>query len=184
MNQLPFETPWVAERKPEFVAPVRKPQKTRGRSRIMEPVRLTHILVPINFSSQSRSTAEYAREFALRLHARIALLHVFEPLADPYESAVTQQMLEREAAAQSACWQQLLLLRDAVTRRSNQPACEPCFRVGRPEVEIVAAAEILQVDLIIISAHDRTGLAPSWVGSTTARVVRHAPCPVLAVRGV
>jgi nucleotide-binding universal stress UspA family protein len=40
----------------------------------------------------------------------------------------------------------------------------------------------LKVDLIIISTHGRTGLKHALLGSTTERVVRHAPCPVLVVR--
>ena len=55
-------------------------------------------------------------------------------------------------------------------------------RQGRSFHEIADAARTLQVDLIIISTHGYTGLKHALLGSTTERVVRHAPCPVLVVR--
>lgn len=37
-------------------------------------------------------------------------------------------------------------------------------------------------DLVVMGTHGRTGLARILLGSVTEQVVRHAPCPVLAVR--
>jgi nucleotide-binding universal stress UspA family protein len=53
----------------------------------------------------------------------------------------------------------------------------------RPFAEIVQAAKALNVDLIVIGTHGRTGLDHLLIGSTAERVVRHAHCPVLVVRG-
>ena len=53
---------------------------------------------------------------------------------------------------------------------------------GRSFQLIVDSARMLKVDLIIISTHGYTGLKHVLLGSTTERVVRHAPCPVLVVR--
>ena len=54
--------------------------------------------------------------------------------------------------------------------------------IGRPWKKIVEVAERAEVDLIVMSTHGRHGLADSMLGSTTERVVRHAPCPVLVNR--
>lgn len=54
-------------------------------------------------------------------------------------------------------------------------------RRGSPASAIVAAAEQLEVDLIIIASHS-PGLADYFLGSTASRVVRHAKCPVLVDR--
>jgi hypothetical protein len=43
-------------------------------------------------------------------------------------------------------------------------------------------AEIMDIDLILISTHGRSGLAHVFLGSTAEKVVRHAPCPVFVVR--
>ena len=55
-------------------------------------------------------------------------------------------------------------------------------RQGRSFHEIAEAARTLKADLIIISTHGYSGLKHALLGSTTERVVRHAPCPVLVVR--
>jgi nucleotide-binding universal stress UspA family protein len=53
---------------------------------------------------------------------------------------------------------------------------------GRAFQEVVRAARGLQVDLIIMATHGYTGIKHVLLGSTTERVVRYAPCPVLVVR--
>jgi nucleotide-binding universal stress UspA family protein len=57
-------------------------------------------------------------------------------------------------------------------------------RFAPPHVGIAEAARELEMDLIVISAQGRTGLARVLLGCTAARVVRHASCPVLTVRPV
>ncbi|MGF1598475.1 MAG: universal stress protein [Acidimicrobiales bacterium] len=47
---------------------------------------------------------------------------------------------------------------------------------------IVDFAGRLPASLIALATHGRTGLARSAVGSVTAEIVRHAPCPVLVTR--
>lgn len=54
-------------------------------------------------------------------------------------------------------------------------------RRGSPASAIVAAAEQMEIDLIIIASHS-PGLADYFLGSTASRVVRHAKCPVLVDR--
>ena len=54
-------------------------------------------------------------------------------------------------------------------------------RSGRPAATILAAAEEKGTDLIIIAPH-QLGLKDYLLGSTAARVVRHATCSVLVVR--
>jgi nucleotide-binding universal stress UspA family protein len=59
---------------------------------------------------------------------------------------------------------------------------EAYLRVGCPFDEIVQMANHLNVDLIIIGSHGRTGLTHLLLGSTAERVVEHAQCPVLVVK--
>jgi len=54
-------------------------------------------------------------------------------------------------------------------------------RNGQPASEILSVAKDHDVDLIIIASH-RPGLQDYFLGSTAARVVRHAQCPVLVER--
>ena len=53
---------------------------------------------------------------------------------------------------------------------------------GKPFEEIVATAEALNADLVIIGTHGAMGLRRDLLGSTAERVARYANCPVLIVR--
>ncbi len=55
------------------------------------------------------------------------------------------------------------------------------LRSGHAANEILEAAKSHNADLIIIASH-RPGLSDYFLGSTAARVVRHAGCPVLVDR--
>ncbi len=52
-------------------------------------------------------------------------------------------------------------------------------KTGVPWEEIVAAADELDCDLIVMSTHGRTGLWHALIGSTAERVTRHSTRPVL-----
>lgn len=54
-------------------------------------------------------------------------------------------------------------------------------RTGQSSQTILATAEELGVDLIMVASH-RPGLQDYLLGSTAARVVRHATCSVLVGR--
>ena len=53
--------------------------------------------------------------------------------------------------------------------------------IGTPYKKIVEKAALESSDMIVMSTHGRTGLAHMLIGSVTERVLRRAPCPVLAV---
>ncbi len=54
---------------------------------------------------------------------------------------------------------------------------------GHPPTRILAVAEEVNADVIVIASHD-PGLADYLLGSVAARVVRHAHCSVMVVRNV
>src|SRR6185312_8292888 len=62
--------------------------------------------------------------------------------------------------------------------------CEVEHRVefGRPADKIVATAERLHADLIVIGLTGMDALAENRPGTTALQVISHAPCPVLVVR--
>jgi nucleotide-binding universal stress UspA family protein len=53
---------------------------------------------------------------------------------------------------------------------------------GAPAATIVATAEELGAELIVVGTHGHTGLARLALGSVAESVLRNATCSVLAVR--
>jgi nucleotide-binding universal stress UspA family protein len=152
----------------------------RTRNEALQPKwELRNILVPIDFSEPSKKALSYALSFAKQNGGRITLLHVIEPIF-VYPDAVYPVMMDIDlgpAGAKKAF--RKLCKEEHVDRHLVR---NMLIRRGTPHQEIAQAARELEADLIIIATNGYTGLAHVLLGSTTERVVRHAPCPVLVVR--
>lgn len=163
----------------------RSPQESLPESReVAKPGRpalnIQQILVPTDFSEYSKKALKYAVSIAEQLGAKITLLHVVESLAASYPYAGYPFVVEPDeivsaarATANQICKEEKI---------NPQLIRETLVQEGISYREIVETAKALKMDLIIIATHGRTGLANVLLGSTTERVVRHAPCPVLVVR--
>lgn len=137
---------------------------------------LKRILVPVDFSNCSRKALDYARPFAKQFGAELILLHVMEPFV---ALSVPEMLPEKTEWSAERVQGTLEELRAMV---SDDIASRAMVRQGSPHVEIVDVARELDVDLIILSTHGRTGLDHVLLGSTAEKVVRRAACPVLIVR--
>lgn len=135
--------------------------------------KLSKILVPVDFSDCSKKALDYAIPFARQFGATLHLLYVIEPYPAvpemaPYDSEKIQDgRRELEALGKGV---------------GDVVPCRTLVRAGFAATEIAEAATDVGADLIIISTHGRKGLSRLFLGSTTERVVRSAPCPVLIVR--
>lgn len=143
-------------------------------------LKLTSILVPSDFSPESKKALTYAVAFARQFHAKLTLLHVIEPSGTPdfakaFPLAMEDDQVMRECKRE---------LEKVVQESEIEPELieKILVRFGRAYNEITDAARSLKSDLIIISTHGYTGLKHALMGSTSERVVRHAKCPVLVVR--
>jgi nucleotide-binding universal stress UspA family protein len=58
----------------------------------------------------------------------------------------------------------------------------PIVMAGAPRETIVAMAETLRADLLIIGTHSQRRVFDVLLGGTAAYVSRHASCPVLMVK--
>ena len=159
----------------------------RGQSTIptspVEPassLRLKSILVPIDFSGPSNKALRYAVPFAEQFGAKLILLHVIEPVATPDFAKSFPLSMENDKVM-ALCKGRL---EDVIKEEAIDPRLleKVLVRWGRSCQAITEAARTLKADLIIISTNGYTGIKHAVLGSTTERVVRHAPCPVLVVR--
>ena len=157
-----------------------KSSSRRGAAKVLQGTTLRRILVPIDFSPESLKTLHFAKLLATRFGARLHLIHVVSPgvIYSPRPVMVPPAFSEEAIAARA--WQRMkeLLEELSLSARSN-----PCtVRSGTTVNEINAAARKIDADLIAIGTRGFTGLKRILIGSTTERVVRQAPCPVLVVR--
>jgi nucleotide-binding universal stress UspA family protein len=58
----------------------------------------------------------------------------------------------------------------------------PLLKVGHPRQIIVATAEALGVDLLVIGAHSKRSFLDVLLGGTATAVSRNAPCAVVMVQ--
>ena len=137
------------------------------------------ILVPIDFSECSKKALRYAIAVARQFGAELLCLHVVEIPFGAGEAGIVVEMQRYRNKLQSEGQRSLA---EMVRAEAREVTAKPLMRSGAPHQEITLAAGELKADLIVISTHGRTGLGRFFLGGTTERVVRHAPCPVLVVR--
>jgi universal stress protein A len=144
------------------------------------------ILVPIDFSEHSKRTVSYATKTASRHNSTIYLLHVFQ-IPDYVVTSYARrrqncaEVQSQVDAAEQEARENLEAFAEELSNKGIK--VQPYLRVGYPFDEIVLMANHFQVDLIIIGSHGRGAISRLLVGSTAERVVEHAPCPVLVVKG-
>ena len=169
------------------VMPVRRSSGLARRARVTvktlpeSALRVKKILVPTDFSAESKKALNYAQAFAQQLGSALVLLHVVETLVYPGELGYGSMVLpEMTATLQENGKTRLEMLAKEELSPSIPVRTE--VRVGTAFNEITAAAKEHNVDLIVLATHGYTGLKHVLLGSTAERVVRYSPCPVLTVR--
>ncbi len=139
--------------------------------------RLNEILYPTDFSEAAKSAFNSAATFAKRFGARLFVLHsIEEDNRDFYENlGFSGDNLKAQVES---------YLKDYVAGLGGADAVT-AYHVteGTAETEIIKFIETHQIDLVAIATQGHSGIQEDLLGSTTDRVIRLAPCPVLAVRG-
>lgn len=152
-----------------------------GSSKRRLTINLNRILVPIDFSESSKKALKYAIPFARQFGASIDLIYVVEPTIYPADFSFGQvgfPNVEEELRARGEA-ELKGLVKDLVRR---QVPASVVIRTGKAFYEIDQYAREENIDLIIIATHGHSGVEQFLFGSTTEKVVRKAPCPVLVVR--
>ena len=145
-------------------------------------IEICSILAPTDFSAHSERAVRYACGLAERLGSELHLLHVLSEILpagpDPLLMPVMPPEYYEENEERAKETLRGLLQPAWGTPRSLVTA----VRWGGPVETIVAYAGELNVDLVVIATHARTGLSHALLGSVAERIVREAPCPVLTIR--
>jgi nucleotide-binding universal stress UspA family protein len=132
-----------------------------------------HVLVPIALDhGEGTQTAIAVARHLADAGGQITALTVLEPVPTFIANELPEGQIERTSIdVMSALREEM---GEAVDIR-------PVVIMGHPGRAIVDFAEENGVDCIVVASH-KPGLADYFLGSTAARVVRHARCPVHVVR--
>jgi len=146
-------------------------------------VRINRILCPIDFSDFSRHAFDRSVAIAKGLGASVTALHVAPFQATPIYPY--HEPREVEAFMLSGGDRDKLTTELKRFLAVDQPIGVPvtCEVVDAPNVhhEILAQAERLPADLIVMGTHGRSGFQRLFLGSVTEKVLRTAQPPVLTV---
>src|SRR5215475_1997081 len=160
--------------------PVLVTRGNRAQSKNGPRLRIKTILVPVDFSSCSREGLRYAISFANEFGAKIILLHAtYLGYIYSSEGTAIYDIPALQKAARKRAERKMRELVRSVNFGDIKFEME--FTDGSPVIDICAAAEDQDVDLIITSTHGFTGFRHVLMGSIAEQVVRHAPCSVLVV---
>ena len=132
------------------------------------------ILVPTDIAhlAEGKPTIDLAVAHASD-DTRIVLLYVVEEIPGWASVAIPKEIIQKSTTdAQDEL--------KAVANDSGRKM-DMIVRTGHSYSTILDVAEEVESDLIIIASH-RPGLQDYFLGSTAAKVVRHAPCSVLVAR--
>jgi nucleotide-binding universal stress UspA family protein len=132
------------------------------------------ILVPTDIAhlAEGKLTIELAVAHASD-NTRIVLLNVVEEIPGWASVAIPTEVIQKST---TDAQDKLKAVANASGRKMDM-----IVRTGHSYSTILDVAEEVESDLIIIASH-RPGLQDYFLGSTAAKVVRHAPCSVLVVR--
>jgi len=137
------------------------------------------ILAAFDFSEISKEAVCRGLDFAAAYGAEMEVLYVVEqvippPLDEIWQASVKGDLSEVVSSARES-------LRKSLGRDLDHVRLE--VKVGdadgKAEKEIVDYARDMKFDLVIMGTHGLSGVNHALLGSTTERVVRTAPCPVL-----
>lgn len=145
-------------------------------------LKVNTILVPTDFSADADKALSTAKELAKLFEARIVVLHAYRvdipmlsPMAGGY--AIPHDFYDDLRSHSVARVEKLAKEITADGIEATGIAILETASLG-----IVAQAQSLPADLIVMGTRGLTGLKNLVLGSVAERVVRLAPCPVLTVK--
>lgn len=137
------------------------------------------ILTAFDFSEISKDAVCRGRDFAAAYGAEMEVLYVVEQVIPPpldkiWQASVRGDLPDVISSARESLKKSLGPDLDQVKLEVKVGDAD-----GKAEGEIVAYARDMEFDLVIMGTHGLSGVNHALLGSTTERVVRTAPCPVL-----
>ena len=142
----------------------------------------TRILLAIDGSEEAELAAPRAVDLAESTDSELHVVHVgvvpiflqSYPGTLGYERRLYDQIEEMS--------RELLRKQSWRVKAAGGTVARTHLRMGQVDLEILALAEELGADLIVMGSRGLGGVRRALMGSVSDSVVRHAHCPVLVVR--
>lgn len=142
-----------------------------------------HLLIAIDGSELSDKALRQGLELAKALSGRITLMHVTAPWTSVAVGEIAIMFPPQEYEANmAAAAEKLLAKAKAEADAANVPSTTVHVSDPQPYKAIIAQAESLSVDLIVMGSHGRRGIAGLLLGSETTKTLTHSRIPVLVYR--
>jgi len=140
------------------------------------------ILLTTDFSEYSKVAIPHAVEMARRFGAELLVLHVLEPLLTPVDFAWGPIALSEDWEEQRTRHSQKFMEEWVASELPSDLKVTPILAHGTPIREICHTVREKNIDLLVMATHGQTGISHALFGSTTEKVVRRSPVPVITVR--
>jgi nucleotide-binding universal stress UspA family protein len=146
-----------------------------------QAVRFKNILVGCDFSPNSTLAFQYAISLAQEFQSELHLVHVIEP---PVYKDLPKSVEEARDKLRQGLHKQLKERLENMVPKEASNWCKPKIMLlaGHAHEELSKYAVVQDIDLIVLGVTGHRLVEALFVGSTTDRVVRRAPCTVLSVR--
>jgi len=151
------------------------------KARTVEEIRFQRILIGCDFSPDSNLAFQYGISLAQEFQSELHLVHVIEPPI--YRDLLKPVTYPEDALRKDLRTQMYEKLANMVPEEARN-WCTPktILLAGQPNEELTKYAVVNHMDLIVLGVRGHGLVETLFVGSTTDRVVRQAPCPVFSVR--
>ncbi len=136
------------------------------------------ILCPVDFFPASDAAVTYAAGLAANYGAKLRLLHVIAPLV-PTTYEFPMHTIDIMKSLKETSTEGLRKL-EAVAREAGVDV-EVELRSGDVYDEIKRAIEVIKPELLVMGTHGRRGVERWFMGSTTEKLLRHSPVPLVTI---
>jgi nucleotide-binding universal stress UspA family protein len=132
------------------------------------------ILVGVDFDEGALPVIEHAKREAERMNAEVVIAHVVQVPAYTYPGLEGGMMPVYQDELTKAA-------KEGLEKFATSYGVRGFVRTGDPADEMLALATELGAALVVMGTHGRGALSHFLLGSTTEKLIRKSPLPVLVV---
>ncbi len=147
---------------------------------VEQKFQLKKILVGCDFSPDSGRAFDHGLSLAQEFQAELHLAHVIEPPVQP--NLLIEETYVSGEIHEDYTNQLIQKLKDMVPgEAANWCTPQTSIMEGQPFDELIKYADTRDIDMIVLGVRGHGLVKTLFLGSTTDRVIRDSPCPVLSV---